>query len=286
MSLAALTCDPKATFFGLCHEINAHDPTHIVGPILERLIGPIVIFFVIYLAGRLIRHIATRAVVRAKGDNQVRTLVHNVITVTTFVTAILSAFVAAGLSISVLLTFGGLTSLAIGLAFQDLLRNILSGIFILLERPFKLGDWITVSASVNPAYGVSGSVQSVTLRTTTVRMTDGELASIPNLTVFSNLVVNASALERRQQTFSVRVLETEAVRPMVEHIRTTLPTVRGVEKSPSPIILPEPHVDGGFLVKCSYWVNRKRFDLDAVATAVANALWVDITPTSLPKDEA
>ena len=157
---------------------------------------------------------------------------------------------------------------------------------ILLERPFKHGDWITVSASVNPAYGVSGSVQSVTLRTTTVRMADGELASIPNFTVFSNLVVNATALDRRQQTFTVRVHETDAVRPMVEHIRTTLPTVRGVEKSPAPIIRPEPHTDGGFLIKYSYWVNRKRNDLDAVATAVANALWVDITPTSLPKDEA
>ncbi len=286
MSLAALTCDPKATFFGLCQSIDAHDPTHVVGPVLERLIGPIVIFAVIYIIGRLIRRIATRAVIQAKGDVQVRTLVHNVITVTTYVTAFLSALVAAGLNISVLLTFGGLTSLIIGLAFQNLLQNILSGIFILLERPFKHGDWITVSASVNPAYGVSGSVQSVTLRTTTVRMADGELASIPNFTVFSNLVVNATALDRRQQTFTVRVHETDAVRPMVEHIRTTLPTVRGVEKSPAPIIRPEPHTDGGFLIKYSYWVNRKRNDLDAVATAVANALWVDITPTSLPKDEA
>lgn len=250
-----------------------------------RLLGPVAMFLGLYVIGRIIRRIATRAVVRAKGDEQVRALVHNAVTVATIIIALLSACVVAGLNVNVLLTFGGLTGVAIGLAFQNLLQNILSGMFILLERPFRLGDSITISISMNPTVGVTGVVQAITLRTTTLQMASGEVASVPNLLVFSNLVVINTARDRRRQSFDVRVLTQEEVPAMIEHITVTLPSVRGVETKPAPAIRAEPFVDGGFLVKCTYWVNSRKFDIDAVVLDVSAALWGGGGGRTVPKDD-
>jgi len=87
----------------------------------------------------VLRRLADRGLQRTTTDRQVRTLVHNVLTVVTYVIAVLSAVVVGGVNVAVLLTVAGLGTVAIGLALQDILRNILAGIWLLLEHPFLLG---------------------------------------------------------------------------------------------------------------------------------------------------
>src|SRR5438552_5579124 len=196
--VASLSCDSTNLFDGVCRAINGHDPTGIAGPIVERLTGSIGVFLAIYLAGRVVRRISDAASRRAGADPQVRTLLHNATTLVTYLAAVLSAVVVAGANVGVLITAAGVGTVVIGLAFQDLLRNVLAGMWLLLERPFRLGDVVSVADLV-------GTVQNVTLRTTTLRTTDGRLAVLPSLTVFSNPVINTSAYDLRQFTVSVRV---------------------------------------------------------------------------------
>src|SRR5260221_2766304 len=115
----------------------------------------------------------------------------------TLTVAVLSGLTAGGLSISILLTVAGVGSLAIGLAFQDLLRNVLAGIFLLIERPFRICDLITVGDQ-------TGSVQTIQLRTTALRTPDRKLAILPNLAAFAGTRINATAYDIRQ--YSVAVL--------------------------------------------------------------------------------
>ena len=138
------------------------------------------------------------AMSRSKADRQVRTLVRNLITVTTYVVAVISALVVYGVNVAVILTAAGVGTVAIGLAFQDLLRNVLAGIWLLLEQPFRLGDTITVMDQ-------TGAVQNITLRTTTLRTGVGELAILPNLTVFTGIVVNTTHYDTRRLTVGVRI---------------------------------------------------------------------------------
>src|ERR1700680_1237635 len=182
--LADFTCDPTLVFDGICRAIDPHDPTRLAGPIAERLIGPIVAFFALYMVGRLLRRLIDGALHRTAADRQVQTLVHNVMTAVTYLIAVLSALVIGGVHIAVLLTVAGLGSIAIGLALQDILRNVLAGIWLLLERPFRLGDNVAVLDQ-------AGVVQNITMRTPTLRTADGRLAVLPNLIAFSNPVVNA-----------------------------------------------------------------------------------------------
>src|ERR1700730_13161282 len=167
--LADFTCDPGLVFHSICRAIAPHDPTRLAGPIAERLIGPIVVFFALYLAGRVLRRLVDGALHRTAADRPVQTLVHNVMTAVTYLIAVMSALVIGGVNIAVLLTVAGLGTVAIGLALQDILRSLLARICLLLDLPFPLGDTIAVLDQ-------AGVVQNITLRTTTLRTGHGQLA--------------------------------------------------------------------------------------------------------------
>jgi small conductance mechanosensitive channel len=263
--LADLSCDRTLLFDGVCRTINGHDPSGIIGPLVERLIGPIVVFAVLYLAGRLIRRLADRGLERTTTDRQVRTLVHNVLTVVTYVIALLSALVVGGVNVAVLLTVAGLGTVAIGLALQDILRNVLAGIWLLLEHPFRLGDSITVG-------DLSGTVQNVTLRTTTLRTADGRLAIIPNLTAFSSAVINSSAFDLRQYSFSVRLPAGADLESSLRAVQRTLQESDAIAPTPRPAV--QPQMDGEAVVlRCSVWIDQTSQSPDAVTASLAERVW-------------
>ena len=259
----SLSCDTDTLFTGLCQAIAAHDPSGVAGPIVERLLTALLIFLVIVIAGRVIRQLMER-VPAIRTNAQVRTLVHNVMTVTTFLFAILAGLVGAGVSISVLLTFGGLTSLGIGLAFQDVLRNILAGIFLLVDQPFRVGDWVSVDT-------FTGEVQTIQLRTTAVRTVDGRLAILPNLYCFTNPVINLTAFDQRRYEVVVRVPRTKPLGEVLETAQRELLATKGINAKPAPQI--QPALDGEeVLLHCQYWLDYKTKNADAIAADLARRI--------------
>jgi small conductance mechanosensitive channel len=84
------------------------------------------------------------------------------------------AALAAVLSIAVI---------GLSLSLQDVLRNLIAGIYLLIEKPFQIGDHITVS-------GVSGIIDDIEMRVTHLHNAQGEDVIMPNLTVFTQVIVN------------------------------------------------------------------------------------------------
>ena len=75
----------------------------------------------------------------------------------------------------------GIGSVAIGFAFQNLLQNFLAGILLLLQEPFSLGDFISVT-------GIEGTVDDIQARATVVSTKEGRKVVIPNAVTFTNPV--------------------------------------------------------------------------------------------------
>jgi small-conductance mechanosensitive channel len=272
--VALVTCQPDFLFYDLCRVISDHDPTGVAGPVTVHAIGAIGSFLLVYIAGRVLRRIAEAALTRAHADVQVRTLLHNVITAATYAAALLTAIVVAGVNVAVLLTAAGVTTVAIGLAFQDILRNILAGMWLLLERPFRLGDNITVQDQ-------SGVVQTITLRTTTLKTGDGRLAVVPNLTAFTNPVVNASTYTLRQFAVNVRLDEKSDLEKVLRAVRTALEKTPNLAGRPAPAVVPQ--LDGEILlVRCSYWIDQTSHNADAVAADVVGRVWKAVQAAGAP----
>ena len=265
MLAATLTCAPDYPFYSFCQAISDHDPTGVAGPVTVHAVASIGTFLIIYIIGRFVRRMADSAMRRAGTDPQVRTLLHNVTTVVVYTAAVLSAIVVGGVNVAVMLTAAGVSTVAIGLAFQDILRNILAGIWLLLERPFRLGDNIAVLDQ-------AGTVQNITLRTTTLKTGDGRLAVLPNLTAFSNPVVNASTYRLRQFTVSVRMPEGADLETVIREARTALQEMDELADRPAPAVTPQ--LDGEILLlHCTYWLDQTEHDADAIAAEVTRRVW-------------
>lgn len=87
--------------------------------------------------------------------------------------AVVAVLRVAGVRIAPLLTGAGLIGVALGFGAQPLIKDFLSGVFILVEDQFGVGDWVDIGAA-------TGSVEAVTLRATRVRSVDGTVWHVPN----------------------------------------------------------------------------------------------------------
>jgi small conductance mechanosensitive channel len=274
--VAALTCsdNPIGRVCSLLQD-RSFPGADVFGVILQDLLQGLLVFLVVVLAGRFLRGVTLRGLARTTADAQLRTLIHNVFTFATLTVAVLAGLTAGGLNISIVLTFGGLTSLAIGLAFQDLLRNVLAGVFLLVERPFRIGDWIVVGDQ-------AGWVQTIQLRTTALRTVDGRLAILPNLVAFSGTVINATAYDMRQYTVEVHLPAGFDLAGAIAAIRQILDSTAEVVKEPRPFIQPRLEEDGKVTLKCRYWVEYRSHDPDTLSAALVQRFYEALKPWPEP----
>lgn len=159
---------------------------------IPTLLGAVVIFLAFWLVSKLAGRVITGVASRATLDSVVRKLLSDSARLTIILLGAITALGTIGVDVTALVASLGLTSLALGLAFQDLVRNALSGVLILMYRPFRLGDTINVTGS-------EGRVVGIDLRYTTLQA-EGKTILIPNQNVFSNVVIVNRPPEQAQIT--------------------------------------------------------------------------------------
>ena len=97
-----------------------------------------------------------------------------------------------GIKIGPIIAGLGLFGVAVALGAQDLFKNLISGILVLVERRFQVGDWIFVEGVIE------GTVESIGFRSTVVRRFDKSLATIPNFQFAEKAVINNSLTTNRR----------------------------------------------------------------------------------------
>ena len=97
-----------------------------------------------------------------------------------------------GIKIGPIIAGLGLFGVAVALGAQDLFKNLISGILVLVERRFQVGDWIFVDGVIE------GTVESIGFRSTVVRRFDKSLATIPNFQFAENAVINNTKTTNRR----------------------------------------------------------------------------------------
>ena len=132
---------------------------------------------------------------------------------------------AFGMSLSGLLTFGGIGGLITGFAAQDLLSNFFGGLIIYFDKPFKVGDWVR-----SPDRELEGTVEDIGMRVIVIRTFDKRPLYIPN-SVFSSIVVeNPSRMSHRRinETISIRYDDMQKVRALIADVKEMLENHSGI----------------------------------------------------------
>ena len=134
-------------------------------------------------------------VIKSVGDLLSRDLLNWIIKavkVLIFILGIAAVLELWGIKIGPIIAGLGLFGVAVALGAQDLFKNLISGILVLVERRFKVGDWIYVEGVIE------GVVENIGFRSTVVRRFDKSLATIPNFQFAEKAVVNNSLTTNRR----------------------------------------------------------------------------------------
>ncbi|USD34394.1 MULTISPECIES: mechanosensitive ion channel family protein [Vibrio] len=179
----------------------------------------LVIAIFIWIIMRLINNVEEYVLKQHSRDETTVQAIAKVSRLFFIIIGMLTIMQAFGLSLSGLLTFGGVGGLIVGLAAKDLLSNFFGGMMIYFDRPFKVGDWIR-----SPDRQIEGTVERIGWRMTIIRTFDKRPLYVPN-SVFSHIVVEnpSRMLNRRiKETIGVRYDDGEKVAQIVKDIKTML----------------------------------------------------------------
>jgi len=143
-----------------------------------RVGGVIIVFLVFFILAKIIKRIITKNAERLKLDRNLTSLLARTSSIAFIIFGIITALGTLGVNVSALVAGIGLTGFAIGFALKDTISNLLSGVLILLYRPFEIGNRIKIS-------GYEGVVVSIDMRYTELDA-EGNKILIPNSKLFTD----------------------------------------------------------------------------------------------------
>jgi len=145
---------------------------------VPRVIGVVVILVVFFILAKIVKRIIIRTAERLKLDGNLTSLLARISNITLIIFGFVTALGTLGVNVSALVAGLGLTGFALGYAMKDTISNLLSGVLILLYRPFEIGNRIKV-------LGYEGIVISIDLRYTALD-SEGNKVLIPNSKLFTD----------------------------------------------------------------------------------------------------
>jgi small-conductance mechanosensitive channel len=134
-----------------------------------------------------------------------------------------------GLDPSGFLLAGGITGIVLGFASQNIVGNLISGIFLMIEKPIKIGDQVEIS-------GTMGFVTDIRIISTLIRTYDGLLVRIPNQQVFTTNITNLVGYPVRRFEFTLGIRYSDDADLAIELIKDL------IDNEPFALLNPEPTV--------------------------------------------
>ena len=239
--------------------ISFNDP---IVQVLLSIIRGLAVLVVALILARFVKRWTIGVASRARVNMNIATLLGNLARVAIVTVGIITVLPSFGVDWPGLLTVVGAAGLALSLSLQDLLKNVVAGIYILVEQPFKIGDRISVKE-------VTGVVQGIELRTT-ILMTDESLqVVVPNNVVLNEIVTNRSVSNLQRQIMYVRTAKA-GLADMSEQIGDALKQSADVAVTPTPVIALERVIEGTARLRIEFWVPGPK--KVATASQVAEAI--------------
>jgi len=231
----------------------------------------LVVFAAFWLVGRLFRQLSHTLGRRTALDPTLAQLLGRLASAGT---SILGVLVAAVIIFPTfrpgdLIAGLGITTVAIGFAFKDILQNFFAGILILWRRPFTVGDQIRTGE-------FEGTVVEINVRSTRLKTYDGERAVLPNADVYTKAVLVRTAFPHRRVTFTVGIGYPDSIEQARSIIQHVLFRTEGVLASPAPWVYVNELAPSSVNLMVYFWTGSQQAEVlrvrDRVVTGIKLAL--------------
>jgi small-conductance mechanosensitive channel len=230
------------------------------------LIALVIIMLTRYIA-QFIRGLAEQLGKKTLKSGSLQLLLSKTAHITTWIVGIVIACVVAfpGLRLGDIIATLGLGSVAIGFAFQDIFKNFLSGILILIQQPFEINDQIIVG-------DFEGTVERIDIRTTKIRTYYGERILLPNSEVFTSAVRVRTAFDSRRTDLAVGVDYNTSLPQAQNILQNTITQVSGVLEIPAPEIDLTGFGDSSIDFVVRYWTFPRQPQVRQIQTKAIIAI--------------
>ncbi|MGD1951593.1 MAG: mechanosensitive ion channel family protein [Leptolyngbyaceae cyanobacterium] len=235
--------------------------------ILPGLLMAVLILVATSFLATVVQRVVKRVVGKTIRSLSLQTLLVQTSRVGTWAIGVLLASVLAfpDLRLGDLVALLGLGSVAIGFAFQDIFKNFLAGVLLLLQEPFSIGDQIIVDS-------YEGTVEEIALRATQIRTYQGEHVVIPNSVVFTSPVQVLTARPQRRTDLTVGVDYNTPLTKATSVLMKALQSVDEVMATPSPEVDIVEFGDSSINLVARYWTHPEQKCVRRIRTQVMMAI--------------
>lgn len=243
---------------------------NILGQAIEAVPSLVVGVAVLFLTGTVARSV--QQIVSAATERIIKSLSLRAL----FVQSSYALTWAAGCSLACVIAFPalrpgdiigllGLSSVAVSFAFQDIFKNFLAGILMLLHEPFQLGDQIVVE-------GFEGTVEEISMRSTQILTYQGERVVVPNAIVFTNPVQVLTAMPHRRTDLPLSLGYDTQPAEAIETLIAAISEVEGVLSQPAPEVDIASFNDGCLHLIVRYWTLPEKAQVRRTKTKAVVAI--------------
>ncbi len=232
---------------------------------LPRLITALVIFVGgLFLSGWLAKALGG-LLRRRKTDPEVTLLLQQISRWGTIGLAITVALQQIGFDMTAFLTGLGVLGFTVGFAIQDVSKNFVAGILLLLQQPFDVGDAIEVG-------DYAGVVLDINLRATEMRTWDGRRVYIPNADVYTSAIVNYTRTDARRIDLTVGVAYDTDLAQAHEVALQAVRRLPGVKEDPAPTVVFHTFGESSIDFTLYFWIDTQQQGVWEAKTAAVQAI--------------
>lgn len=227
--------------------------SQIVGAVPNIIAALLIFVFSLYLA-KLLGNLVKRVLLRKNTASGVTHLLADMLTWTIIVLGVVAAL-QRFFNVAAFLAGLGIIGFTLGFAMQNVVQNFASGIILLVQQPFKVGDEIQTLE-------FEGLVLQINIRTTEMQAKDGRIVILPNAEVISHPIVNYTRANRRRVNLVVRISNAANLELVRQLTTMQIQDVVGFAHAPEPSVIFQNLEHESVELKIYFWVDVSLTSLD------------------------
>ena len=213
-----------------------------------NLIAALLLTVLFAVAVLLVRKVFTSGPAARKFPSTVQNLLARASQAAIIIIGVLTILDQLGVNVTSMVAGLGVAGLALSLAAQDTIANIIAGITILVDRPFREGDWIEVN-------GMHTSVTAIRLRTTVLTSFDNETVVMPNSSLAQASIVNYTYTPRIRVHVPIRIAYKEDVEKARKVLLDTARDDERVLREPAPLVCVTELAESSVNLELRFWIE-------------------------------
>lgn len=215
---------------------------------VPNLVGVILLIILFWILIRVIERMLASALEKTQVALEIRSLLARFVKYGVLIIAALTVADQLGINVTSLVAGMGIAGLAISFAARDTIANLISGVSLIVDRPFTQGDWISIG-------DLHATVTDIRLRSTVLTTFDNEVAVVPNTQLAQERVINYTLTPKIRVRVPIGIAYKEDINRAREVMLSTIQGDSRVMSEPAPMVVVTSLGDSSVNLEMRFWTR-------------------------------